>query len=49
MNKKLQQAIMIRSKLRNYYLKSIYLTDKNAYNKRRNACDRLLRKTKKEY
>ena len=37
------------SKLRNKFLKSRSLSDKKAYNKRRNACVNLLRKTKKQY
>ena len=37
MNKKLQQAIMIRSKLPNKFLKSRSVSDKNAYNKQINA------------
>ena len=49
MNKELQQTIMIRSKLRNKFLKSRSLSDKKAYNKRRNACVSLLRKTKKQH
>ena len=37
------------SKLRNKFLKSRSLSHKKAYNKRRNACVSLLRKTKKQY
>ena len=50
-NKELQQAIMIRSKLRNskMFIKSRSLIDKNAYNKKRSVCVSLLRKTKKQY
>ena len=38
MNKELQQAIMITSKLRNKFINSRSLRGKNAYNKQRNTC-----------
>ena len=44
MTKELRKAIMIRSKLRNKTLSC-----KIAYNKQRNFCTSLLRRTKKEY
>ena len=40
---------MIRSKLRDKFLKSRSESDKKAYSKQRNKCVRLLRKTKKAY
>ena len=43
MNWELQQAILIRSKLRNKFLESRSLRDKNLYNKQRNACATLLK------
>lgn len=49
MDKELQETIMIRSKLRNRFLKSRFLSDKNTSNKQRNAFVSLLRKTKKQY
>ena len=49
MNKELQQTIMIRSRLRNTFLKSRSLSDKKAYNKQKNTCVSLLIKTKRPY
>ena len=46
-NKEIQRAVMIRSKLRKKILKSRSKSDKKAYNKQRNKCVTLLRKTKK--
>ena len=43
MDKELNQAIMVRSKLRNKYLKSKSETDKQRYKKQRNYCVKLLR------
>ena len=40
---------MNRSKLRKTFLKSRSTSDKKAYNKQRNKCVSLLRKTKKAY
>ena len=49
MNKELKKAIMVRSKLRNKFLKSRSEEDRKAYNKQRNMCVRLLKKTKRSY
>ena len=49
MTKELRKAIMIRSKLRNKLNKEKTLLSKTAYNKQRNFCTSLLRRTKKEY
>ena len=49
MDKELNQAIMVRSKLRNKYLKSKSETDKQSYNKQRNHCVKLLRLKKQKY
>ena len=48
-NKETQGAVMNRSKLRKTFLKSRSTSDKKAYNKQRNKCVSLLRKTKKAY
>ena len=40
---------VVRSKLRKNFLKSIPESDKKAYNKQKNKCVSLLRKTKKAY
>ena len=48
-NKEIQRALMVRSKLRKKFLKSRSKSDKKAYNKQRNKCVSLLRKTKKAY
>ena len=45
-NKELHQTVMIRLKLRNKFLKGRYFSDKNAYNKQKNAYTSLLGKTK---
>ena len=42
-DKELNQAIMVRSKLRNKYLKSVSEIDKQRYNKQRNCCVKVLR------
>ena len=42
-NKGLQQAIMIRSKLRNKFLRSRSFSDKSVHNKQRNASVSLIR------
>ena len=47
MNKELKMAIMVRSKLRNKFLKSRSEEDRKAYNKQRNMCVKLINKTKK--
>ena len=49
MDKELNQAIIIRSKLRNKYLKSKSEIDKQRYNKQRNYCVKLLRLKKQKY
>ena len=49
MDKELNQAIMVRSKLRNKYLKSKSEIDKQRYNKQRNYCVKLLRLKKQRY
>ena len=48
-NKEIQRGVMVRSKLRKKFLKSRSESDKKAYNKQRNKCVSLLRKTKKAY
>ena len=48
-NKEIQRTVMVRSKLRKKLLKSRSESDKKAYNKQRNKCVSLLRKTKKAY
>ena len=49
MNKTLQKEIMKRSRLRNIFLKTKTEADKRAYNKQRNHCVSLTRKTIKDY
>ena len=49
MDKELNQAIIITSKLRNKYLKSKSEIDKQRYNKQRNYCVKLLRLKKQKY
>ena len=49
MTKELRKAIMVRSRLRNELNKKKTLLCKLAYNKQRNFCTGLLRRTKKEY
>ena len=49
MDKELNQAIMVRAKLRNKYLKSQFEIDKQRYNKQRNCCFRLLCLKKQKY
>ena len=49
MTEKLSKAIMKRSKLRNRFLKEKREVSRKAYNKQRNYCVNLLRKTKREY
>lgn len=43
MNKELSQAVMVRSKLRDKYLKSKFDIYKQIYNKQGNYCVKLLR------
>ena len=49
MNKELKKAVMVRSKLRNKFLKSRSEEDRKAYNKQRNMSVKLLKKTKRNY
>ena len=49
MNKTLSKAIMLRTKLRNKFLKNRNNENETNYVKQRNHCDSFLRKTKKEY
>ena len=49
MYSKLNHAIMLRSKLRNKFLKSRSNKDREAYKKQRNLCVSLLRQNKKDY
>ena len=48
-HEELNQAIMVRCKLRNKYLKSKSEIDKQIYNKQRNYCVKLLRLKKRKY
>ena len=48
-NKEIQRGVMVRSKLRKKFLRSRSESDKKAYNKQRNKCVSLLRKTKKAF
>ena len=49
MNKSLSKAIMVRTRLRNTFLKNKSEQNKINYNKQRNLCVTLLRKSKREY
>ena len=49
MTKRLRKAFMLRSKFRNRFLKEKTEEFKSLYNKQRNICVSLLRKTKKNY
>ena len=49
MNKNLSKAIMLRTKLRNIFLKNRTEENKNRYTKQRNLCVTLLRKSKRGY
>ena len=49
MIKKISKAIMNRTRLRNRFLRTRCIRDKEAYNKQRNYCVSLIRKTKQEY
>ena len=48
-NKTIKKAFMKRSRLRNIYLKNLSDNNKREYNKQRNYCVSLLRKTKTNY
>ena len=47
--KELRKAIMLRTRLRNIYLKQRTETTKVAYNQQRNKCVSILKKSKKSY
>ena len=49
MNKEISKAIMNRTRLRNRFLRTRCIEDKEAYNKQRNYCVSLIRKTKQQY
>ena len=49
MNKDLKKSIMTRSRLRNRYLKSPSVLNRNVYKSQRNLCTALLRKHKRDY
>ena len=49
MNKTLVKAIMVRSKLRNVFLKNKTEENRSNYSKQRNLCVTLLRKSKRKY
>ena len=49
MNKEISKAIMNRTRLRNRFLRTRSNTEKEAYNKQRNYCVSLIRKTKQQY
>ena len=49
MTKSLRKEIMLRSRLRNKFLKTKTEESKQLYNKQRNLCVTLLRKTKRNY
>ena len=49
MNKSLSKAIMVRARLRNIFLKNRSEENKINYNKQKNLCVTLLRKSKREY
>ena len=49
MTKELRKAIMLRTRLRNIYLKQRTETTKVAYNQQRNKCVSILKKSRKSY
>ena len=49
MNNELSKAIMVRSRLKNKFLKLKTIETRNAYKKQRNYCVSLLRKIKKNF
>ena len=49
MNKEISKATMNRTRLRNRFLRTRCIGDKEAYNKQRNYCVSLIRKTKQQY
>ena len=46
LNKEIHLAIMVRSRLRNKFLKEKTAFSRKAYNKQRNYCDKLIQKSK---
>ena len=48
-NKEISKAIMNPTRLRNRFLRTRCIRDKEAYNKQRNYCVSLIRKTKQQY
>ena len=49
LNKEIHKAIMVRSRLRNKFLKEKTAFSRKAYNKQRNYCDKLIQKSKIKY
>ena len=49
MNKETHKAIMVRSRLRNKFLKEKTAFSREAYNKQRNYCVKLIRESKIKY
>ena len=49
MNKEVSKAILNRAKLKNRFLRTRCIGNKEAYNKQRNYCVSLIRKTKQQY
>ena len=49
LNKEIHLAIMVRSRLRNKFLKEKTAFSRKAYNKQRNYCDKLIQKSKIKY
>ena len=49
MNKEISKAIINQTRLRNRFLRTKCIGDKGAYNKQRNYCVSLIRKTKQQY
>ena len=49
MNKEVRKAIMVRSKLRNKFLKNRNEQSKNDYRKQHNLCVALVRRAKQQY
>ena len=49
MNKTINKAIMVRSRLKNKYMKNMSAKDKRKYTRQRNYCVKLLRKQKKTF
>ena len=49
MNKEISKGIMNRTRLRNRFIRTSFIEDKKAYNKQRNYCISLIRKSKQQY